>query len=63
MLVLSRKVGEEVYIGDSIRVTVIEIRGSRVKLGFSGPDHVRFERSEIRLADPENEPAPSLCGQ
>jgi len=47
MLVLSRKVGEEVLIGDSIRVRILEIRGNRVKLGFTAPDYVRFMRLEV----------------
>ena len=47
MLVLNRKHGEEIVIGDSIRVTVIEVRGNRVKLGFSGPRDVRILRGEI----------------
>lgn len=47
MLVLNRKPGEEVVIGDSIRVTVVEIRGNRVKLGFSGPREVQIVRAEL----------------
>jgi carbon storage regulator CsrA len=47
MLVLNRKHGEEIVIGDSIRVTVIEIRGNRVKLGFVSPREVRIVRAEI----------------
>ncbi len=47
MLVLSRKVGEEILIGDSIRVRILEIRGNRVKLGFMAPDDVRFLRLEV----------------
>ncbi|HEX4148232.1 MAG TPA: carbon storage regulator, partial [Pirellulales bacterium] len=47
MLVLSRKVGEEVLIGDSIRVRILEIRGNRVKLGFTAPDDIRFMRLEV----------------
>jgi carbon storage regulator len=47
MLVLSRKVGEEVLIGDTIRVRILEIRGNRVKLGFTAPNEVRFMRLEV----------------
>src|SRR5262249_12804134 len=36
MLVLSRKLGEEVVIGDNIRVTIVAIRGKSVRLGFPG---------------------------
>lgn len=47
MLVLSRKRGESVSIGGGITVKVIEIRGTRVKLGFECPEDVRILRSEI----------------
>jgi carbon storage regulator len=47
MLVLTRKRGEQVVIGGGIRVTVLEIHGSRVKLGFAGPADVPIHREEI----------------
>jgi carbon storage regulator len=52
MLVLSRKTGEEIVIGGDVRVTVLEVRGNRVKLGFSGPREVPVHREELlhRLA-------------
>ncbi|MEI8371231.1 MAG: carbon storage regulator CsrA [Planctomycetota bacterium] len=50
MLVLSRKLGEEVVIGDGIRVTVLEMRGDRVKLGFVAPGEVPIHRKEIHRA-------------
>jgi carbon storage regulator len=56
MLVLSRKVGEEVLIGDAIRVRILEIRGNRVKLGFTAPDDVRFMRLEVMRLDPSEPP-------
>ena len=48
MLVLSRKQGEGIVIGHDITVTVVEIRGGRVKLGFSGPSEVPIHREEVR---------------
>lgn len=48
MLVLSRKVGEKIYINDSIAVTVVRLDGNRVSLGFEAPDNVRIMRSELR---------------
>ena len=48
MLVLSRKAGEQVIIGQQIVVTVLAVRGSRVKLGFLGPGEVLIERAEIQ---------------
>ena len=47
MLVLSRKNGERVRIGHSVEVTVLEVRGDRVKLGFSGPAEVPIHREEV----------------
>ena len=49
MLVLTRKIGEEVLIGDAIRVRVLEVQGNRVKLGFVAPDEVRFKRGELPI--------------
>lgn len=47
MLILSRKIGEKIMIGDSIEVTVSRISGNRVTLGISAPSHVHIVRSEI----------------
>jgi carbon storage regulator len=48
MLVLSRKVGEEVIINDNIRVTVVAIKGDRIRLGFTAPNNVTVNRAEIQ---------------
>ena len=47
MLVLNRKQGERVIIGDDIQVVVLEVHHNRVKLGFSGPAEVPFHREEV----------------
>jgi len=47
MLVLSRKVGEQVLIGRTIGVTVVAIQGNQVRLGFTAPDEVPVYRKEI----------------
>jgi carbon storage regulator len=60
MLVLSRKIGEEIVIGDNIRVTVVSIRGNQVRLGFSAPDEIPIQRAELR-AFAEHEAQPDLC--
>jgi len=57
MLVLSRKIGEKIYINDSIAVTVVRLDGNRVSLGFEAPDHVRIMRSELQ---PFAAPLPEL---
>jgi carbon storage regulator len=47
MLVLSRKVGEEIIIGNNIRVTVLSVRGNQIRLGFSAPSDVTIHREEL----------------
>jgi len=65
MLVLTRKVGERIRIGDDVSVQVLEVRGGQVRLGFAAPTEVRIFREEIlrtvegqnaqaRLPDPES---------
>lgn len=51
MLVLARKLGESIRIGENVRITVIQIRSGRVRLGIEAPAHVRIHRSEIELRD------------
>lgn len=48
MLVLSRKHGEAIRIDDAIEVSVLEIRGNRVRLGISAPNGVSIHRSELQ---------------
>ena len=47
MLVLSRKTGEKICIGDGIIVTVLGWQGNRVRLGIDAPPHVRIVREEL----------------
>lgn len=47
MLVLSRRSGEALTIGEGIRLRVLEIDGSRVRLGIEAPDDVRILREEL----------------
>ena len=49
MLVLSRKVGEEIVIAGTIRVTVVAVVGDRVRLGVQAPPEVRVDRQEVHL--------------
>jgi carbon storage regulator len=49
MLVLSRKVGEMIMIGDGIAVVVNRISGNRVTLGIEAPDDVRIVRGELEF--------------
>ncbi|MER2010133.1 MAG: carbon storage regulator CsrA [Psychrobacillus sp.] len=47
MLVLSRKKGETIMIGDQIEVKVISVEGDQVKLGILAPKSVKVHRSEV----------------
>ena len=47
MLILSRLVGEEIIIGDNIKVMVVEIRGDKIRLGITAPKDVTVHRKEI----------------
>ena len=47
MLVLSRRLGESVVIGDDVVVTVLEIRGDVVRLGVDAPREVQVRRQEL----------------
>ncbi len=50
MLVLSRKAGQEIRIGESVSVSVVRIRGNRVQLGIEAPDGITVYRTEIMPA-------------
>lgn len=47
MLVLTRKKGEAMYIGQGIEVTVLEIQGDRIKLGIEAPADIEIFRKEV----------------
>jgi carbon storage regulator len=47
MLVLTRKPGEKVVLGNGITLTVVEVRGNRVRLGIDAPAQVRILRAEL----------------
>ncbi|PYG01052.1 carbon storage regulator, CsrA [Georgenia satyanarayanai] len=50
MLVLSRKVGEQIVIGEDIVLTVVDVRGDTVRLGIAAPRHVTVNRAEVLRA-------------
>jgi carbon storage regulator len=63
MLILSRKPGEQVVLGNGITLTVVEVGGGRVRLAFDAPDQVRILRAELARcqgepldADPDGRP-------
>lgn len=47
MLVLSRQRDETIMIGDDIEITVVDIRGDKVRLGITAPSHVSVHRKEV----------------
>jgi carbon storage regulator len=47
MLILSRRPGESVVIGDDVTVTVLGIKGNQVRLGFAAPQAVTVHREEV----------------
>ena len=47
MLVLSRQSDETIIIGDNIRVTIVEVRGDKVRIGIDAPRDVAVHRQEI----------------
>ncbi len=49
MLVLSRKVGERIWIGDDISVTVVRITGGGVRLGIEAPSALPVVREELKV--------------
>ena len=50
MLVLTRKRGERVLIGDDIIITVIDVRGEGVRIGFEAPKGIPIQRHEVVAA-------------
>jgi carbon storage regulator len=57
MLVLSRKEGEKLMIGDDIVITVNRIAGHRVSIGIEAPPHIPITRGELRPQYAFEEPA------
>lgn len=50
MLILTRKPGESLYIGDNLKVTIVEIKGNQIRVGIDAPPEYRIYREEIYLA-------------
>ncbi|WP_032093979.1 MULTISPECIES: carbon storage regulator CsrA [Pasteurellaceae] len=57
MLILTRKVGESLLIGDDVSITILNIRGNQVKIGVKAPKDVSVHREEIyqRIKEAQDE--------
>jgi carbon storage regulator len=60
MLILTRRVGETLMIGDEVKVTVLGVKGNQVRLGVDAPRDVSVHREEIyqRIQDEKDESSP-----
>lgn len=63
MLVLTRKLGESIVIGDSVTVTVVDIKGDTIRLGIDAPREVRVQRSELLEAIAAETAAAAQAGE
>jgi len=53
LLILSRRVGESIIIGDDVKVTIVEVSGNQIKLGIDAPKEIIVHREEIYKIDKE----------
>jgi len=47
MLILTRRVGEKILIGDNVTIAVLDVRGNQVRIGIEAPSEVSVHREEI----------------
>jgi carbon storage regulator len=57
MLVMRRRAGESVLVGDDIEIQVLQVSGTRVKLGINAPVSVLIVRREVQITQSENQTA------
>lgn len=55
MLILTRKQGESITIGDDIRVTILDVKGKYVRVGIEAPRSLAVHRQEISPAEQKNQ--------
>jgi len=62
MLILARRIGESIMIGDQVEISVVDIKGDQVKLGINAPSQVKVYRREVYAAiQAENRAAASAA--
>ena len=57
MLILTRKKGESIKIGDDIEIFVTDVKGDKVRFGISAPEHMKISRTELYLTVENNKEA------
>lgn len=63
MLILTRRVGETLMIGDNITVTVLSVQGNQVRVGINAPKDVAVHREEVAKRIAEGQPNPRVAGR
>jgi carbon storage regulator len=64
MLILTRRVGETVMIGDDVTITVLGVKGNQVRVGINAPKNVAVHREEIyERIKREHQPAADDTGE
>lgn len=62
MLILARRTGESIWIGEDVEIRIVDLSPSRVKLGIVAPRELTVLRSEVRQAAAQNRAASELAG-
>lgn len=62
MLILTRRIGESLKIGDNVDVTILGVKGNQVRIGINAPKNVAVHREEIytRIKEEQSQQQPPL---
>lgn len=63
MLIFTRRIGEEIRIGNDIRIRIVDIKGKQVRLGIEAPSEVIVHREEIYLRINNSQPEAEKRGE